>query len=200
MINTWVNGILKPKQTFASEKANAKLGKGIINYIIAGLISGIIAWIVAMIAPGLLPGGPTAAAAIGIATVIISPIMAVIGSLIGIGIVWIFAKLFGGKGTYTSLYYLVSIVAVPFAVLNIVQYIPAVGPILGLLVGLYALYIYVLAVMSSQELTMGKAILAVVVPIIIVAIIVAILVVIAGIAILGALGGMGAETGLFGLA
>ena len=197
MINTWVNTITKPKETFAAEKGNASMGKAAVNYIIAGVISGVIAFLATLI--GLSQTGSATTTAIGAGLgalgIIVSPIVTLIGAFIGVGIIWIFAKILGGKGTYTQLFFLVSLFAIPMAVIGLVIVIPAVGSILGLLVGLYTLYLWVMAVQSSQELSTGRAVAAVLIPIILIGIIIAILAVIGLMALGTAMGGLPGYTG-----
>jgi len=197
MINTWVNTITKPKETFAAEKGNASMGKAAVNYIIAGVISGVIAFLATLI--GLSQTGSATTTAIGAGLgalgIIVSPIVTLIGAFIGVGIIWIFAKILGGKGTYTQLFFLVSLFAIPMAVIGLVIVIPAVGSILGLLVGLYTLYLWVIAVQSSQELSTGRAVAAVLIPIILIGIIIAILAVIGLMALGTAMGGLPGLTG-----
>ena len=197
MINTWVNTITKPKETFAAEKGNASMGKAAVNYIIAGVISGVIAFLATLI--GLSQTGSATTTAIGAGLgalgIIVSPIVTLIGAFIGVGIIWIFAKILGGKGTYTQLFFLVSLFAIPMAVIGLVIVIPAVGSILGLLVGLYTLYLWVIAVQSSQELSTGRAVAAVLIPVILIAIIIAILAVIGLMALGTAMGGLPGYTG-----
>ncbi|MDO8624584.1 MAG: YIP1 family protein [Candidatus Diapherotrites archaeon] len=200
MIDVWMNALLKPKETFASEKSKADLGKGIINFVIAGLISGVIGFVATTFALGGSNGatGAVMGAAVGALGIVVSPIVMVIGSLIGAGVVYLFAKLLGGKGTYTQLFYLTSLYAVPIAVLGIIGIIPIIG-LIGILVMLYTVYLEILAIAESQGLSLGRAFLSILIPVVIISIIVAILVVVVGVAILGALGPQLQQTGLFGL-
>lgn len=190
MINTWINAVTKPKETFAAEKANASIGTGAIYYLIGGLISGVIFFIINMIFSTATGGATVAAVAgvTGIIGIIITPILTVIASFIIVGIYFILAKIFGGTGSYSSLFYLMSLYAVPLSIFSQI-------PILGLLVGLYALYLDFLVIKESQQLSTGKAIAVILIPIIIIAI----LVIILGVAILSLYTSM-PKTGFFGLA
>jgi hypothetical protein len=145
------------------------------------------------------PFGAAVGATAGAAGIVMAPIATVIGSLIGAGIIYLFAKLLGAKGTYTGMYYLMSIVAVPFAVLAIVAYVPFVGWLVAFLLGLYQLYLQVLAISTSQDMSMGRAFLAIVIPAIIIAAIIAVLIVVVGAAFLGTWMANTPQSGLFGL-
>lgn len=202
MINTWINAFLKPKETFAAEKSNATLGKGLVNYLIGGLITGLISFIVLTLGGAALAGAAGAAVGgvVGVIAIFTTAIMTIVVSLIFVGIIFIVAKILGANGSYTQLYYLISLVAVPLAILTILSFVPVAGWILNLLVGLYSLYLWVVALQESQGLSTGRAVAAILIPIIVIGIIVAILAVLLGAAILGGLlTGLPGTTGQFGL-
>ena len=95
--------------------------------------------------------------------VILAPIAIIIMSLIGIGVVHLIALLFGGKGTYTELYNVVS----HSAILNWTMIIPIIGVFLGFLANLWRLVVLVFALQSVHHLSQGKAIVVVLIPVLI---------------------------------
>lgn len=135
--HVWIDSLLKPKETFLEQKTKAAWDKAIINLVIAGVISGIIVTLFSM--------------GFGAVSIIVLPILQVIGSLVLLGIVFLIAKVLGAKGSYLTFFYLVSIYSVPMAVLSMV-------PIVNLLAGLYTLYLFYLVLVHGLEMSSGRAI------------------------------------------
>ncbi len=196
--NVWINAFLKPKETFASEKANASLGKGVLYILIGSLIYGIITLI------GQLITGIISSDALGmisglIGAVIITPLIILILDLIFVGVYFVIAKIFGGKGSYTSILYLDSLYTIPqLALMGIFALVPIVGGILNLLLLAYSIYLFYLVIKESQELSSGKAIIVTLIPIVLVILLVVLLAILLGAALLTAIGS--ASTGYIGLA
>ena len=95
-------------------------------------------------------------------TIIINPIVTIVTYVIAIGVFFVIAKLLGGKGSFTSLFYLSSLYAVPIALISWIPY-------LGILAILYWYYLLYLTVKESQELSGGKAAGAILIPLILAA-------------------------------
>ncbi len=96
--------------------------------------------------------------------IIIGPIVAVIWMFIGVGILWIIAKIFGGKGEYTAYFR-------PLAMADIIQWvtvIPFIGWFLGALAGIWQIVVAVKVTQIVHEMDMPKAIAVVLIPIAIV--------------------------------
>ena len=152
MISQWIGAITNPRETFRNEKLNASFGKGAVNYFIAGLISAILGLLISMTS-----ANAGIAAAFGVINLIILPIWNVIVGIITVGIIFLFAKLLGGKGSYSSMFYLISLAIVPITVIvALLSGLVALIPILAILVLLcflilivYAIYIEVLAISIS---------------------------------------------------
>ena len=181
----WKEVLTKPQETFKKQEKKANLGEGIkhigIAGVIVGVITGIAAWI-GMATVGSLLGTPglTLGVGIGIAaflsSVILTPIFAVIWWLIGSGILYIFAMIFGGKGSYTTQSYLIALYSAPLMILSaILVLIPIVGAIVNFLVMLYGLYLLTLALKQVHKVTTGKAVAIWFVPLVIVVIIIAVM-------------------------
>ena len=159
MINTWINAFIKPKETFAKEKANASLSKGFLYYLIAGLISAVILFLAVSFFPAIY--SVYGAQSSSIFTVIMIRTVLIVFNIITIGMFFAIAKLLGGKGSFTSLFYLASLYAVPIALISWIPY-------LVVLAILYAYYLLYLAVKESQELAGGKAVAVTLISIILV--------------------------------
>jgi len=183
--NLWKEVLTKPEETFKKEEKNADLGKGTVNLVIAGLIAGFFSGLAAFagvstfgIAAGL--GAGMMGAGLGIMafvfSLIVTPIVAVLFWLIGSGVLYIFAMIFGGKGNYTKQSYLISLYYAPIMVIGaILAIIPIIGGILAFLVMLYGLYLLTLALKQAHQVTMGKAVAIWLIPVVVIALLVAVL-------------------------
>jgi hypothetical protein len=111
---------------------------------------------------------------------------ATLGTWLGYG-VWVVlvAKLLGGRGTLPRFFGTTGLFAVPH-VLNILHPIPFLGGLVGFIAFLWGAAIYVKATAVSQELTVERALLAVVAPIL--AVILLLIVLASGLAGLIAIG------------
>lgn len=178
---TWKNAIVKPKETFKKEEKKASIGEGIKQIGIAGIISGILSGIAVWLGittMGSFFGFQGAAFGVGLGitaflvSVILTPIMAVISWLIWSGIVYIFAMIFGGKGSYATQSYLIALYTAPLMIIySFLAFIPVIGQIITSLVGLYSLYLLTMALKQSHKTSTGKAVAIWLVPAIIIVIV-----------------------------
>ena len=99
--------------------------------------------------------------------IVLNPIIAIIGSFIGVGILHILAKLFGGKGTFTELYKVMGLAYL----IQWISVIPLIGPILSGILGLWVIVVNVVALKTVYKLSTGKAIVVILIPLIIIVII-----------------------------
>ncbi len=102
-----------------------------------------------------------------------------IGWVIGTGILHIIAKLFGGKSTYTGYLKAMGYAEAPMAL----GVIPFVGSFIG---GIWSLVCVIYATKEAQEISMGKAIAVVLIPVVLLVI----LALIAGMYFISMFGGM----------
>ncbi|NIO44678.1 MAG: hypothetical protein GTN36_03955 [Candidatus Aenigmarchaeota archaeon] len=202
--NLWIDSLTKPIPTFKKEKKNATLGEGALHIAVAGLISGFISGIYQMFFGAAFASylSPFASAFAGpmifLASLILTPIMAVIGWLILSGILYIFAMLFGGKGSYTTQSYLYAIYYAPLSIISsILVLIPIAGWILSFVLMIYGLYLLTMALKEVHNYTTGRALLTWLVPVGIVVLILFVLVGIAFMFLMGAFIGSGSMSGMF---
>jgi hypothetical protein len=103
----------------------------------------------------------------------VAPFAGLCGGLLGgfisfylsAGIIYVGARIFGGKGTFGGQAYLQSLFFVPLGIVQwIVTVIPAVGPVLSVVVTIYNLVLSVRAVKVSHKLSTGKAVGAILAP------------------------------------
>lgn len=107
---------------------------------------------------------------------------------IGMGIYFVFAKLFGGKGTFLEQSYAFMLFTVPLqALAAIVALVPFLGGLVSFAIGIYSIILGIFAMMASQRLTGGRATMTVLLPVIIALILVCGLIVTLAIIIASAL-------------
>lgn len=119
---------------------------GILTVILAGVISGLI---LTAFTFGL-----------GFVSIITTPIAYLIGLFVGIAILWIVSKIFGGTGEYMGLLR-------PLALASML-WILSIIPVIGFLAGIWGLVVAIFAVAETQNLSIGKAVATVIIPMIII--------------------------------
>lgn len=95
--------------------------------------------------------------------------------------VMLLAKLLGGRGTLAGFLGTSALYAVPH-VLSFFAWVPCLGSVLGLIAFVWGIVIYVKATLVTQELTVGRALVAVFVPMLAI-----VLLILVGAALVGAL-------------
>jgi len=178
--------ILKPQPTMEAEKSKADTMAAVKTYAIYGAIIGLLIGIVLAFLSTLLgafgslfsQGAMGFFTGLGIAAIIVMPIvvaiLSVIGSAISYGIYWIIAKLLGGTGTFTQNYYLGSKLVWPVLVATIIagilQIIPILGQIIYVVWLLYTIYLAVVLLSVANSISKVKAFIAWLIPVIIIVI------------------------------
>lgn len=95
--------------------------------------------------------------------IIMMPIAYLIGTFIGIGIIHLLAKLFGGKAKFSEFYRTSS----HAYVVNWIAIIPILGPMVSGIAGLWNLVVTVFVLKNVHKLTTGKAVVVVLIPVVI---------------------------------
>lgn len=192
MFQTWMNVITKPGEaTFEAERhqPQANLTTALIWIVIAAVVLAIGNAISALIG-SLLGGGASmtqmfldqadlppevaaqlsASAAGGVGSIagafcgalIAAPILFLIGS----GIYFLLAKLFGGTGNFEEQTYLLAASAAPITIVSsLVGIIPLLGGCVGFLLFIYQLVLNYFALKVTHGLTSGKALAVVLIPV-----------------------------------
>ena len=116
----------------------------------------------------IIAGLATAIGTLNPLGIITNPISYLIGLAIGSGITHLFAKLFGGQGSYRDIFAVMSNATLAYWV----AVIPILGWFLSILVGLYMIAFSVYAIMTVYDLSVVKSILVLILPGILVAIVI----------------------------
>lgn len=191
-IGTWKKVITTPSDFFrempTSGGYEAPLKFAVVNYIIAGIGTALVSILAFTFLASLLPMTsfwPGSAFSFGsaLSNIIITPITGIIGLFIIGAILYVCFKIVGGSGSYEGT---VRIMAYTSAV-DAVSWIP----ILGWIVGLYAIYLGIVGGTFVHNITTLRSAIAIFIPIIVIIIISALLIVVLGATLYGALGTSG---------
>ena len=184
-IGTWKKVITTPGDFFkempTSGGYEAPLKFAVVNYIIAGIGTALVAILIASLLP-MASFWPGSAFSFGsaLSNIIITPITGIIGLFIIGAILYVCFKIVGGSGSYEGT---VRIMAYASAV-NAVSWIP----ILGWIVGLYAIYLWIVGGTFVHNITTMRSVIAIFIPIVVIGIIAVLSIVVLGAAFLTALG------------
>ena len=173
MFQTWINALTKPKEeTYAQIAASpqAKTSTALLWVFVASLIQSFIVFLMqGVLMRQMMQGsGLENQMGTGLVSVICgAPVLAAISVVLFAaftGVVQWIAGLFGGRGSFEKLVYVLSAITVPFtlisALLTLLSAIPFVGFCFGLvslLAALYVLYLEVMAVKAVNQFDWGKA-------------------------------------------
>ena len=127
--------------------------------------------------------------------VIILPIVTVIGSFVGVGIMHVLAKLFGGKAKFMEFYRTFGIGYVGMWI----SVIPILGPILSGILGLWYFVVNVMILKAVHKLSTVKAVIVMLIPVIIVTVLAFMLAAVFVALFAGMLGGSVPDLGNFNL-
>lgn len=189
---TWLNVLTHPEEaTFEQEriKPNANLSTALIYIIIGAVVSAILGFIgVGLTLPnqmmmvqqmlaqaelppevksqlgGLFTGGfMTGMAGVGgVASIIWAPI----GFLIGVGILYLIARLLGGTGDFGNYAYLIATFQAPLTIAEaLVGLVPFLGGCVVAILSIYGLVLTYFATKVAHNLTSGRAIAVILIPI-----------------------------------
>lgn len=186
MIESWSNVLFHPgEEAFVAEreKAQATLTTAMIWMLIAAVVNGILGWLSlrtllnaddglqqVMTALNLPPELQAqlqetlesgAMGGSGVASIIISPIL----FLIGVAMLYLIARLLGGTGTFGRYAYLIAVFQAPITILNaVLNFIPVAGACLALAFSIYAIVLTYFATKVEHNLSSGRALTAVLIP------------------------------------
>ena len=199
MWQTWVRVLTNPNEaTFAAErqKPTATLTTALIWMAIAGLVAGVLGLLQSMMLAGAAQGAipqlldqanlpPEARAQVlpllnsgmfgGLGAGSLASIITVpISFLIGVAILWLVAKLLGGIGEYGRYAYLNATFPAPLTIVSsILGLIPFVGGCIAFVLYIYQFVLTYYATKVEHQLSSGRAIIVVLIPLILVALLIA---------------------------
>jgi hypothetical protein len=179
-MQSYINAVTKPNAaTYEAEIPNASWMKTAVGVIAVALVSSLIALI--GFGAGMaslsqlqnqmgdqeLPFDPTMfAGQVGVAGAISNLFFTPIFFLLGAGLLWLMAKMFGGQNSdFMTHSYLLSLSYTPLRIAAaVIGIIPIIGGLIALVLSLYQLYSAGLAMQASQRMAPGRAQLAAFLP------------------------------------
>lgn len=191
---TWVRVLTSPSEaTFEAErqKPSATLTTALIWMLIAGAVTGVLGFLQSIMMAGAIQGAipqileqmdlpPATKAQLepllnsgalgGLGAANLWSIISVpVGFLIGVGILWLLARLLGGTGEYGRYAYLSATFAAPLTILTaLLGLVPFAGGCIGFILYIYQLVLTYYATKVEHQLSSGRAITVVLIPVIVV--------------------------------
>ena len=175
-LDTFKRVLTQPTDFFESEDRRDGFGYPLkfaaINLVISGILGAISVAALGGASAALqggLPGSESMGMAIfALITLVVTPIAGIIGLLISSGIIHIFAALLGAEQGYSETLSVMGYATAVQPVTSIFSMIPLLGSLVNLLVGIYALFIQTKGLQSFQELSLGRALAAILLPVVVI--------------------------------
>ncbi len=169
----YIKVLTKPgAQTFAEEMGKADWGIVWVQLLIYAVIGAILSFLATLTNPRTVSTTTGSSSSISPATIqaitagasLFTIILIPVGFFIGVGVIYLFAKMFGGEGSFLQQAYTTLLFSVPIGIItSLLGLIPIVGTIGGLL-GIYSIVLNIFSVMAVHRLSGGKATAAVLLP------------------------------------
>lgn len=185
MFDTWRNVLLRPgEEVFVEEKARptGTLGTALIWMVIAAVITAILGWLRVQMMGNAMAGmdqffanadmppevqaqfATMFGAAVGAAS-LWSILLVPIGFLITVGVLHLLASVLGGSGDFGKMGYLRATYQAPLLVLSsLIGLVPFLGGCISFLLWIYGFVLTYFAVKVNYNLTSGRAIAVVLIP------------------------------------
>jgi hypothetical protein len=143
--DAFVRVLTRPSEFWASMREERGFGPPVLFAVAMGVIAGVVGVILAVTGLGRALGGVGATIG-GVAAVIIIPIFYAIGCFIGGGIVYLIALVAGGRADYEQSVRIAGYASAVGPVAAVVSFVP----LLGIVPGLYGLYLVALGVVAIE--------------------------------------------------
>lgn len=194
LLDTYKGVLTQPSEFFATESRRDGFGFSLkfaaVNLMISAVLSTLS--IVAFGAASSALGEAVSGIGIGLIaafTLIATPIFGLIGLLISSAVIHIFVYLLGGENGYSETLSASEYATAVQPLTAVFSFIPLLGSLINILIGIYAIFIQTKAIENFQEMSLGRALAAVLLPALI---LIAIVFAIVFIAIAGTFAGIAA--------
>jgi hypothetical protein len=184
--NQYIKVLTRPSAaTFAEEQGKAAWDSVWVQLIIYAIVAAVLGYLSFLISPNqfsttgsstLNPGMiQTISLSAGFGLILLIPI----GFFIGVGIYFLIARAFGGRGTFLAQSYTTLLYSVPIGILSsVLRLIPILGALAAFALGIYGIVLQVFAIMAVHRLSGGKATAVVLIPVAIALVLACVLVII----------------------
>jgi hypothetical protein len=169
LLDIYKGVLTQPSEFFATENRRDGFGFSLKFAVVNLIISAILSTISVVVLGGASSALGEAVGGIGIGliagfTLIGTPIFGLIGLLISSALIHIFVAILGGENGYSETLSAIEYATAVQPLTAVFSFIPFLGSLMNLLVGLYAIFIQVKGIENFQELSLGRAIAAVLLP------------------------------------
>lgn len=110
-------------------------------------------------------------------TLVSSVVGGIIGMVIGAGLIHIFVALLGGENGYSDTLAVMGYTSAISAVASVLNLVPLIGPLVSLLLAFYSIYVQAKGLEIFQELSFGRSLVAILLPVVIITVVVVLLMV-----------------------
>jgi hypothetical protein len=184
--NQYIKVLTRPSAaTFAEEQGKAAWDIVWVQLIIYAIVAAVLGYLSFLISPNqisttgsstLSPGMiQTISLSAGFGLILLIPI----GFFIGVGIYFLIARAFGGRGTFLAQSYTTLLYSVPIGILSsVLRLIPILGALAAFALGIYGIVLQIFAIMAVHRLSGGKATAVVLIPVAIAFVLACVLVII----------------------
>jgi hypothetical protein len=192
----WLKVFQMDEAFFAAEAPRASTNNTLVALLIYAVVAMIVGFIQRQFGLSQLLNqrvfGNTPNVNIPLCLPIILIVVVPLGYYIGIGLMHLGAMIFGGRGSFTSLAYLVSLFYIPLGIVSaLLGLVPCVGGLISAAAGIFQIILSVRALKVNYQLSTGRAVGAYFVPAAVILIIIVPICVIAMLAVMGpAIGGI----------
>lgn len=174
LLDKWVSALTKPGKTFKKEaKKKHTISQGAMHILVAGIVSSIL-W--AFILNSLMgPLLPFSGIAFGVFMLVLGVLGALVNWIIFSGVMYVFAMIFSGKGSFTQQSYLLALYTAPLGIVTAIVGFALLAGVAGaiiffilyVVIVIYSLYLLTLALRTVHRYSTGHAILTWLIPAII---------------------------------
>ncbi|HLQ28952.1 MAG TPA: Yip1 family protein [Ktedonobacteraceae bacterium] len=170
----YIKVLTKPSAaTFAEEMGKAAWNIVWVQLLALAVITAVLGYLASLIGSGIMPAATSSTASMNPAMLqgirlgsSFGQIIGVpLGFFIGVGILYLIAKAFGGQGTFLAQGYTYLLFEVPLGiVISLLGLIPYLGGLVGFAAGIYAIVLNIFSIMAVHRLSGGKATAVVLIP------------------------------------
>lgn len=186
IISEWFSTL---KQIFSSagqfyeEETDTSIGgKPIRVALVSLLLSGLISAVYSVV---MLPGEMKLMA---LADILLAPILGIVGIGITAAITHLVGMLVGFKNGYSETFSVFAYATVISPVASLFSFVPILGAFVGLVLFLFAVYVQIKGVQKFQQVSLGKAAISVLLPVVVIALILVVIIFMASTALVALMG------------
>ena len=173
----YIKVLTKPSAaTFAEEMGKAAWNIVWVQLLALAVITAVLGYLASLIGSGIMPMttsstvpmNPAMLQGVRLGSSFGQIIAVPLSFFIGVGILYLIARAFGGQGTFLAQGYTYLLFEVPLGIVtSLLALIPILGGLVAIAVGIYALVLQNFSIMAVHRLSGGKATLVVFIPVIV---------------------------------